>query len=135
MGKKMSVFVEMLKAMGSAVVKAPEVQHQYIILMQEAMAMVDENARLQAEVRELREKIARAEIVVFEKDRYYAEVKGRREGPYCSKCLDVDSKLVRLHPAADISGVGFECPNCRTMAYDTKHDGGEAYFLTASSGG
>jgi len=61
---------------------------------------------IQEENVELKEKISRLEEelkdrLVFEKGVYYLKEDDTKEGPYCQRCYDKDTKLVRLQDDGD----------------------------------
>jgi hypothetical protein len=68
------------------------------------------NYEFQKEIERLKERLTLEETLVFEKGVYYSETSGRKDGPFCSRCWDVDHVLVRLK--LEKSGWA-NCPECR----------------------
>ena len=63
------------------------------------------------ELRALKEELATRRSLVFRDNAYWDRASG--EGPFCSKCWDVHSKLVRLHSSSRYKP---QCQNCGTIA-------------------
>lgn len=89
-------------------------QYQQILdAQQQLLAMQEEIASLKAENSELRDKLSERDSLIFEDNAYYKEVQGQeKEGPFCSKCYDSDSKLIRMRVYDVVGGWAF-CPNCK----------------------
>ena len=76
-------------------------------------------AELQEDARTLKAKLAARESVHFDErfGAYFMGESGDRQGPpHCSRCLDVDGRLVKMLRWPN--GHGFECPNCHTKQGD-----------------
>ncbi|WP_139209622.1 hypothetical protein [Paenibacillus sp. NFR01] len=81
------------------------------------MNILEQNNNLKAEVRELRDKLEIQEKLVFRKNKYWiSDV----EGPFCSKCWDVDKKLVRHQ---DLHDGYYMCPNCKMTVENESYNG------------
>ena len=87
--------IETLKDVATLVQKTDniEVVRQVIELQGQVYDLVTENGALKAELQRARDAAkVRAELR-FEKNRYWQG----SEGPFCSRCWDVDQRLVRLN--------------------------------------
>jgi hypothetical protein len=80
-------------------------------LQQQVYALVDENRTLQDQVRVLKEKLATRDQMAFRKNAYWKA----DEGPYCPRCFDAESLVVRMLVTR---GFNPECPKCHTIAAD-----------------
>ena len=79
----------------------------------EGAKIAGENAELRARVRELEEQARLRAELVFEGNAYWLPRDGGREGPFCSKCFDVDGKVIRLHHWEESRQ--HACPSCHTI--------------------
>lgn len=82
-------------------------------LQQQAYAILDENRELRLKLEEIERTNILESEVVCEGEAYYKI----SEGPFCTRCFDVDRKLVRLSTpsALMVQRKGnFYCPNCET---------------------
>lgn len=51
---------------------------------------------LEEENRSLKEQLNIKNTLTFEDEKYWLERNGQKEGPFCTVCWDIDSKLVRM---------------------------------------
>lgn len=79
-------------------------------LQGEILSLVEENTGLRRQVTDLESAAAIAAVLVVRRDSYWRTVGGKDDGPFCTRCWDVDKQLVRLHEAANPE-YG-HCPNC-----------------------
>ena len=87
-----------------------ELLRQIMSLQAEVLSLWDENNRLKAEVRAVKEQLAYAGELRFHRDGYWKPTPdGKEEGPFCSVCWDVDRTLVRMNNEV---GVGLLCRYC-----------------------
>lgn len=78
-------------------------------LQAEALELVEQNATLKAELRELRETIVTDQSLTFEDNFYWRKApEGPKDGPFCSACWDREKVLVRLQRVSNCYG----CPCC-----------------------
>lgn len=82
-----------------------ELYQRVLNLHADIIELVEENNRLRSEIAEIKKK---AEIKgkmqhAMETDLIYylVDENGKRDGPYCPTCWDIDGKLVRLSPYGD----------------------------------
>lgn len=104
--------IETVKEIAVLVQKADNVEllQRVLELQGQILELLEENHQLKARVRELEETAETDEALVFENGIYWLEVEGgERDGPFCSKCWDVDQMLVRLQ---QLSGGSLYCPGC-----------------------
>ena len=74
-----------------------ELQEQLIKMREEALALQQENLALKTRIKELEEARAIQESLSFDGTVYWKHLPdGEKEGPYCQRCYDVESRLVRL---------------------------------------
>ena len=76
-----------------------EAQKQILALREAAMELQEENAELKEKIGRLEEELK--DRLVFEKGVYYLKEGDTKEGPYCQRCYDKDTKLVRLQDDGD----------------------------------
>lgn len=95
--------------------QAVDLMSQVTEQQQQIMSLTDENARLKEEAR-IRNQ------VVFQRNAYWMPVPRENQsdvsdmvGPFCSRCFDVNGKLVRMHDTHQTApkvGNVFRCPEC-----------------------
>ena len=61
------------------------------------------------EIRNLKKKLQDKSTITFDDNIYWKEIDGKKEGPFCLTCFDVNELSVRLHK----DGPGWWCKNCR----------------------
>ena len=81
--------------------KKTEAQEQILALREAALELQEENTELKEKVRQLEKQLAIKGNLIFEKGVYYIQAGRKKEGPYCQRCHDKDSKLVRLQDDGD----------------------------------
>ena len=75
----------------------------------EGAELAQQNAQLREENRTLIDQLRVRETLEFEDPVYWiVESGGKRTGPFCSRCWDVDQKLVRVHDERWY----WQCPAC-----------------------
>jgi hypothetical protein len=105
-----------IKSIGEIVQKADNIElyRKILDLQYEAMNVIQQMNELKEQNRVLKEKLETVENLTF-KDKVY--FKNGDSEPFCSKCWDADSKLIRLHG----DGEGwFQCPSCKTVVNNEK---------------
>jgi hypothetical protein len=75
----------------------------------------EEIRNLETEIAQLKETTAKIEDLVEDQDFLYAkDDQGQRTGqPYCPRCLEVDGRLVSMHPTIGRSDWDRVCPQCK----------------------
>ena len=83
------------------------------------MELIGANMALSAEIKTLREELAKltdnaaiAKTLKHEANNYYRVVDGTRDGPFCSTCWDVDQMLVRMHSYTFSGQTRHSCNYC-----------------------
>ena len=112
-----------LKEVGSLLLKAGNMElYEKIVELQGAVAAEqEEKEALRARIAELERIFDISDRLSFSDNRYWLDTDGDREGPFCSRCWDVDRNLVRLHdtsPGPSAQAQTFHCPSCDTNVYD-----------------
>lgn len=76
--------------------------------------LMSENADLKERVRELEKQQVTDEMLEFNSNVYWFKNDGpSTRSPYCSRCWDIDKKLVKIH----VLGTEGKCPACKTKVY------------------
>ncbi|MEF2145899.1 MAG: hypothetical protein V3573_10670 [Desulfovibrionaceae bacterium] len=65
-------------------------------LQDEYVALWEENRALKQQLCEVADILDLAENMHFDGQKYWLDVDGRREGPYCQLCYDKEGQMVRL---------------------------------------
>lgn len=108
--------IDTVKDIATLVQKADniELNHKIIELQAQILGVLDENHSVKSEVRALRERLEFQGSLEFRENMYWRRsANGQEEGPFCSRCWDVDTKAVRLQKLRD--GTKF-CPGCKRSA-------------------
>jgi hypothetical protein len=102
-----------IKSIGEVIQKADNIDlyRKLLDLQAEAITVLEKLSELKKENKGLKEKLETGKLTF--KDKMYF-LKGDKN-PFCSKCWDVDGKLIRLHG----DGEGwFQCPACKTVVHE-----------------
>lgn len=92
-------------------IKDPDLRMKITDLYGQNIELKEINHKLRMDLQEIKEK-SKINSELTHKDNHY--YKGK-DGPFCTKCWDVDSNLVRLHEGSPGNGQRyFTCPNCKT---------------------
>ena len=69
---------------------------------------------LEAEKRELKEKLEIKEDLIYENNAHWIIRGNKKDGPYCSRCWDVEKNTVRIKQS--VANPSFHsCPECKTQ--------------------
>ncbi len=79
-------------------------------LNKEIADIQQENLTLKKKVADLEDTLNTKESLTFEDHVYWSLKNGKKDGPFCSKCWDVDKRLVRLRTLQNSFRT---CPNCK----------------------
>jgi len=111
----MAIFDE-LKSVGKVLQEAGKIEQYRQILdaLQKLLEMQKKIEELETENKKLKEEFEVKETLIPEGNVYWVSNGENKNGPYCTRCWDVDHKLVRLH-AGMVSGRLY-CPNCDKTA-------------------
>ena len=89
-----------------------DIIQQVFTLQREALEMQEELNRTKEELRQLQNKESERKELTFKDGLYWKISEGnedQKEGPYCSKCMDVEGLKVNMQ--IDHEGA-YACPNC-----------------------
>lgn len=115
-GEKLMELIETIKNVVTLAQKTDNIElvKQILELQQEMMEMQDENIKLKKELDKINE--VASKNIEYNEDRtavYEIVSGGSKEGPYCTKCWEVNRQLVSLHPDETTGGFYSVCPNCQ----------------------
>lgn len=97
------------------IIKDPDLKIKINDLYGENLTLKRENFDLKDKIKKLNEELDITSSLITEGNHYYLMMKDKKDGPFCTKCWDVDRKLVRIHDGGSSNGVQyFSCPNCKT---------------------
>lgn len=105
--------IDGLKIAGKTLQEAGKIeQYQQILDAQQKMLeMQSQIADLTEENKKLKVELHTKESLVFEKNAYWSVNGDSKDGPFCSRCWDVNNNTVRLKPS--INNEAFSsCPEC-----------------------
>ncbi len=92
-------------------IKDPDLRMKITELYGQNIELKEENHKLRMEQQETKEKSKINSELIHKENHYYRG----KDGPFCTKCWDVDNKLVRLHEGSPGNGQRyFHCPNCKS---------------------
>lgn len=66
---------------------------------------------LESENKDLRAKLETKENLIADRNMYWIEKDGHRDGPFCTNCWDSEGKLIRSHKSPNTGGI--QCPKCK----------------------
>jgi ribosomal protein L37AE/L43A len=92
--------------------KLGNVQDALFYVREELIKIQDENVSQKARLKELDERLELKGRVVFERPSYWVMTEGQLDGPFCQKCFDVDSLLVRLQLNGNDT---WTCLSCKSV--------------------
>ncbi len=81
--------------------KTTEAQEQILALREAALELQEENAELKEKIGRLEEELKIKGRLTFEKGVYFLVEDDTKDGPYCQRCYDKETKLVRLQDDGD----------------------------------
>lgn len=90
-----------------------DLQQALLEMIGNQSALAAGNAELRAKLDELVTLVRQREEFYFERNAYWRGDGGAQDGPYCSRCLDVIGKAVRM--LENTPGVG-QCGECKANA-------------------
>lgn len=108
----MAIFDE-LKSIGRTLQEAGKIElyGKILEIQEKLLELQNQLLFLEAENKQLKEKLQIKESLIFENNAYWIEKGDGKEGPYCSCCWDNDEKTIRMQPAPDPAY--FDCPKCK----------------------
>ena len=82
-------------------------------LQTRTMEVEEENRALKDQIAQLTNELATKESLKHDGERYWSEKDGRRDGPFCGVCWDIDKKQVRMRTYhRNTGGPGYVCDYC-----------------------
>ena len=88
-----------------------ELKQRLADVQMECAKLAEGNARLRQELTEVREHAQARQEMQYRDNVYWRQAgQGKREGPFCPKCLDGDGKAARMSDRADDQC--WRCPVC-----------------------
>ena len=90
-----------------------KIEHKQLAveLMDKLMELLTENVSLKIELAELKEHLKVRGRMVHRGSVYFQTLEdGTEDGPFCTRCFDVDQRLVRIIGGG--AGVPSHCPQC-----------------------
>jgi hypothetical protein len=104
-----------------------ELYERMLAVYGDVMELVEKNRELYEENLLLRETFSTKEKLSFDSERYWLNKEGQKDGPFCSTCWDIDSKLVRMRAYRDQRGaLDYICEYCsrhRNKGHDKSRSG------------
>jgi len=95
-----------------------EAQEKIMELREGALALQEENLELKAKIKELEEKLNKKEEVDWEPPFYWVNKGDSKDGPFCQKCYDSESKLIRLQNA---DKGAWRCTSCNNNFFEDSY--------------
>lgn len=90
-----------------------ELYERMLAVYGDVMELVEQNRELVEKVHALEDQLKNKEQLEYDGERYWMNKDGKKEGPFCGVCWDVDNKLVRMrsyqHPNR---GLCYTCDYC-----------------------
>ena len=110
--------MDTVKTLGQAAKTAGnhELYQQAAELSMQLLEYAQQIAEMKSELQQLREGLKIREELIHEYNVYFRKLPdGKRDGPYCMRCADVDLRLVRVIQFGGRSGGTFHCPQCDVL--------------------
>ncbi len=105
--------VELLKK-GSTI----EAQEKIMELREGALILQEENIKLKERINELESELYKKKEVQWEAPFYWLDSDEKKEGPFCQKCYDSDTKLIRLQK---IEEGNWHCKSCNSNYFEASY--------------
>jgi hypothetical protein len=82
-------------------------------LQNSVLGLQEENRELKDQLARLADQLSTHRTLRHDGERYWSEQDGKRDGPFCAVCWDIDKKLVRMREYHRDSGApGYVCDFC-----------------------
>lgn len=105
--------IELLKK-GSTI----EAQEKIMELREGTLALQEENILLRERIKELQSELNKKKEIRWEAPFYWTISDESKEGPFCQKCYDSDSKLIRLQR---IEEGNWHCKLCNNNIFEDSY--------------
>ncbi|MHC4395312.1 MAG: hypothetical protein ACYS1A_06615 [Planctomycetota bacterium] len=89
-----------------------EAQEQIMCFREEIVSLRNDNLQLRQKNSDLKSKLDLRSKVKWEDPYYWLESEGKRDGPFCQRCYDKDTALIRLQEVKTTKGL-WECFECK----------------------
>jgi len=97
------------------IIKDPDLKIKINDLYRENIELKEENYNLKKRIDKFEDIADIKSRLIHENNHYFVKSGDDKDGPFCTKCWDSDSKLVRLHKGEEFNGQEhYSCPNCNT---------------------
>lgn len=100
-----------------------EAQEKIMELREGALALQEENMKLKETIKELEAKSSEKEKVFWEPPFYWVKEGGAKDGPFCQKCYDSETKLIRLQ---NMGKGAWRCAACNINFFEASYKPGRA---------
>ena len=112
--------------------KDPQLMEQVVNLQTSVLELQERVRELEKENEKLKRRQAISGSLVVEHGVYFTEKSQKKDGPFCTRCWDVESKLVRL---IIMQNNWATCPECKnTFAYKSTESGSSIRGFRGSAG-
>lgn len=113
----MSILSELTKA-AQVLHEAGKIEqyNQILEAQKELLHMQEIISSLKDENKDLKQKLKNKESVFFENNSYWINQNDKKDGPFCTRCLDVESLLVRMQPCGNPAY--YDCKNCENRGIE-----------------
>lgn len=111
----MAIFDE-LKSIGKVLQEAGKIeQYQQILNLQQQLLDIQKKiSDLEVENKELRDKLKLQGSLIYENNAYWIKKEDKKDGPFCSRCWDVEKNTVRTKQGVN-NPAFHSCPECKTQ--------------------
>lgn len=105
---------DLIKKMGNM-----ELYEKIIDLRDQIFSLREENLKQKEQITQLKNQMSVKEKVTYEAPYYWTTTdEGQKDGPFCQKCYDKDSELIRLQ---DCKRGTWKCLSCSSVVRDSSY--------------
>ncbi|MGD0992872.1 MAG: hypothetical protein ABR998_10410 [Gemmatimonadales bacterium] len=110
--KSVGILVESIKRAREVAERLQDAEMRAVLLdaQERALNLKEQLLNLRTENAELRERLEAKAVLSFDGGAYWTKTSEGRDGPFCSRCQDVERRLVRLRPGYNVF---WHCPECK----------------------
>lgn len=105
--------------------KDPELMDQVVNLQKSVLGLQERVGELEKENQLLKKKMNVQESLVVEHQVYFSKKADKKDGPFCTRCWDMDNKLLRLEVLQN--GIA-RCPQCK-YEFTYLYNGSSAIYI------
>ena len=95
-----------------------EAQEKIMELREGAIALQEENSKLKERIKELESELNKKKEIQWDAPFYWIIIGKSKEGPFCQKCYDTDSKFIRLQ---SIEKGNWHCKTCKNNFFEDSY--------------